>query len=426
MKRFFACLCVLLYALSGFCQTTPYLHLNQPVTGEAGWGGLTNSNWSIIDSFLGGLVGCGNGQIPVNSTSTGWGCGANGGGLEDPGTSGVIKRTGLNVTAPAVSSDIIGLFTGCSGTLSLGADGACHPNTSGLADPSTNGIVKRTAFNVTTIADSADIVGLFTGCSGTLYLGADGGCHAGTGGLPSGLTFTLPVLTVSSAGNGNGTVAMAGNTSGTATLVAPSVAGTRTNPILVSNSLQVPSGTTLGWNGDTALSRDATAGAGNVDCGNGTPGDTSCTIYAANVNASVSIKVGSGSGGQLTIGQVMVSGAAPTCAFTSGGGTSPSCTLDTGSTNGAGALILHTGTGSPTGSGNITLLFSNPPFGTNQPVCMFRASNHGVSNLWNGVVMFTDLTSSTTSDETTFYNGTGPTPLVASTTYYLLYQCEAK
>jgi len=47
----------------------------------------------------------------------------------------------------------------------------------GLADPGSNGIVKRTALNITAVAAAADITGLFSGCSGTQYLGADGGCH---------------------------------------------------------------------------------------------------------------------------------------------------------------------------------------------------------------------------------------------------------
>ncbi len=46
--------------------------------------------------------------------------------LSDPGSNGPVKRTALGVTAIATSSDLIGLWTGCSGTLSLGADGACH------------------------------------------------------------------------------------------------------------------------------------------------------------------------------------------------------------------------------------------------------------------------------------------------------------
>src|ERR1035441_799469 len=68
-----------------------------------------------------------------------------------------------------------------------------------------------------------------------------------------------------------------GSTSGTATLTWPAVAGTITNPILVSNSLQLPSGTVLNWNNDTSISRIA---AGSLAIGNGTAGDYSGSLSA--------------------------------------------------------------------------------------------------------------------------------------------------
>lgn len=109
--------------------------------------------------------------------------GGGGGGLADPGGNGIIKRTSLNVTAPAAAADVAALFSGCSGSQYLGADGACHSPSGGLADPGTNGPIKRTALNVTAAAGSADIVGLFASCSGTQYLGADGACHTPGGAL---------------------------------------------------------------------------------------------------------------------------------------------------------------------------------------------------------------------------------------------------
>ena len=62
----------------------------------------------------------------------------------------------------------------------------------------------------------------------------------GGGGLPTGLTFVSPTLTVSSATNGNGQLALSGNTSGTATITAPATAGVVTNPIAISNAIQLP------------------------------------------------------------------------------------------------------------------------------------------------------------------------------------------
>jgi hypothetical protein len=46
----------------------------------------------------------------------------------------------------------------------------------------------------------------------------------GGGGLPAGLTFSLPTLTISSAGSGNGALALSGNTSGTVTQTATATA----------------------------------------------------------------------------------------------------------------------------------------------------------------------------------------------------------
>ena len=51
----------------------------------------------------------------------------------------------------------------------------------GLSDPGSNGIVKRTALNTTSVAAYADIVALFSSCSGTQYLGYDGNCHTASG-----------------------------------------------------------------------------------------------------------------------------------------------------------------------------------------------------------------------------------------------------
>ena len=48
--------------------------------------------------------------------------------LTDPGSNGIVKRTALTTTAPATANDVIGLWSGCSGTLLLGADGNCHAN----------------------------------------------------------------------------------------------------------------------------------------------------------------------------------------------------------------------------------------------------------------------------------------------------------
>jgi hypothetical protein len=61
----------------------------------------------------------------------------------------ILKGSGGNAIA-AGYADIFSLFTGCSGSQYPGFDGTCHtPSGSGLADPGSNGIMKRTALNTT-------------------------------------------------------------------------------------------------------------------------------------------------------------------------------------------------------------------------------------------------------------------------------------
>ena len=65
----------------------------------------------------------------------------------------------------------------------------------------TNSITKWTGTTSIGNATSTDIVNNFTGCSGTLYLGADGACHsAGGGGALSAITAALATNTIA---NGN-------------------------------------------------------------------------------------------------------------------------------------------------------------------------------------------------------------------------------
>lgn len=91
-----------------------------------------------------------------------------------------------------------------------------------------------------------------------------------SGSLPTGLSFALPTLTISTAGSGNGAWALSGNTSGTATCTAPAIAGTSTNGVTCSNIFLLPSGTSSA----PAYSFSAQAGTGfdftnGVNGGNG-------------------------------------------------------------------------------------------------------------------------------------------------------------
>lgn len=155
------------------------------------------------------------------------------------------------------------------------------------------------------------------------------------------------------------------------------------------------------------------------------------------VGAAHSVAQSVDASGLMNMAQgVRINGGAPTCTFTTGGGTSPSCTLDTGSTNQSGIIIATTGTGSPAGTGTITLTFTNfsNAFGPDRPVCNYMASDGGAGQ-WVGLAVMKDKTPSNTSDLFTWTNqpvATGantiavPTPLSTSTAYWITYQCWPK
>jgi len=84
----------------------------------------------------------------------------------------------------------IGLYVSCSG----GGGG-------GSATFTPNAIQYATSTSAARPATSTDVVAIFTGCSGTQYLGADGACHAsGTGTV----TNTTGPLTLTNCADGNG------------------------------------------------------------------------------------------------------------------------------------------------------------------------------------------------------------------------------
>lgn len=82
------------------------------------------------------------------------------------GSSGAVSLRSL------VAADIpaISLTSGVSGTLPVANGGT------GVA--TLTGIVKASGTSAFSAASASDIVGLFSSCSGTQYLGADGACHA--------------------------------------------------------------------------------------------------------------------------------------------------------------------------------------------------------------------------------------------------------
>ena len=108
--------------------------------------------------------------------------GVGAGGLADPGSDGIVKRTALNSTSPAAYSDVMGLFTGCSGTQYPGADGNCH-----FAGPAleTSGLMAwHRMLPTETVGALVDYSGSGNGATGTN--GTPPAIIAGSGGINCG------------------------------------------------------------------------------------------------------------------------------------------------------------------------------------------------------------------------------------------------
>lgn len=140
------------------------------------------------------------------------------------------------------------------------------------------------------------------------------------------------------------------------------------------------------------------------------------TLGAMNVNA--------GSLLSLAPSDTVVSGAAPSCTFTSGGGTSPSCAIQTGSTNESGVIIASTGTGSPGSQGTITLTFVGTyTLSATAPSCKFVLDNSGTA--WGAEAVVFANTQSTTAPVLawTNINAVALAALTVSSPYRIAYSC---
>ncbi len=86
------------------------------------------------------------------------------------------------------------------------------------------------------------------GSSGALAAGGVvlGGGAGTTPATNTGLTFSGSTLTVGLAGTSTGVLALSGTTSGASTITANTVAGTSTNPLVFSNAVSLPDGSTAG------------------------------------------------------------------------------------------------------------------------------------------------------------------------------------
>lgn len=300
-------------------------------------------------SFTGSLIGDVSGTQSSTSVNK-----INGISLAGLATGLLKNTTTTGVPSIATYSDVVALFSTCSGTQYLGADGNCHNSSSGsvtsisvsssngLAGTSSGGatpaltlstsvtgmvkgngtsfsaatsgtdyapgtsanatgIVKSTTTTgALTAATSSDVIGLFSTCSGTQYLGADGSCHTPSAG------FTNPMTTLGDIMYEDATpvaVRLAGNTTTTKKFLTQtgtgSVSAAPAWGALASGDIPNNAANTSGSAG--SLSSTLIVGQGGT-------GDTSLIAYAPVVGGTVnSGALQSASSGQNNSGYVLTS-----------------------------------------------------------------------------------------------------------------------
>jgi hypothetical protein len=214
---------------------------------------VANKQWTVPTASTPGGGSGGSGTVTqVNTTAP-----VAGGPITTTGTISITGAAGqvLAGSGPAfTATPTLGVSGSAIGTLALAG------NTSGTATitpqaaagtptltlPNASGTFAVTAsapivLNATTGALTAPtaVTSAASLTNNAVVLGAGGQATATNTAFTTNGTTTL---TVGVAGGGNGVLALAGNTSGTATLTAPAVAGTSTNPIAVTNVFAGPDG----------------------------------------------------------------------------------------------------------------------------------------------------------------------------------------
>jgi hypothetical protein len=152
-----------------------------------------------------------------------------------------------------------------------------------------------------------------------------------------------------------------------------------------------------------------------ADLSNGTTGTAGSTVVLA-TSPSISSPTLTGT---TSAGRLSPSGTAPTSCSITGAGTSPSCVIVGSSTDSWGGLEITTGTGSPSASGTITLIFSSA-LGPSRALCQFQAQNTNAN--WNARVSFLQVSIVNTSNTQTWDNN--GTALGASAVYDMNYRCH--
>jgi hypothetical protein len=152
-----------------------------------------------------GQAGAGSGSGTVTTTGS-------------PASGSLAKFSGSTSITGAGFSDVVAMWAGCSGTQYLGADGSCHlaagsGTVTSSGAPSPGNMTKFSSATNIVPAAASDVVKLFSSCSGSQYLGADSACHSvagsGVADLPVGTAYSATPATGSSdtvtCGKANGT-----------------------------------------------------------------------------------------------------------------------------------------------------------------------------------------------------------------------------
>lgn len=243
-----------------------------------------------------------------------------------------------------------------------------------------NGIAKGTNGGAPTVASSSDIIGLFTGCSGSLLLGADGACHNGSGN-PAFSAVTSGSNTSASMTVGTGASL---GTTGSGTISATTATALSATPSQCSG--QVSTGVTAAGNcnGTSTPTLGASGTLGTITLGNATSGTVTIlpptgalgTLNITLPNASGTLLYSGGPGGTPSSLNLSNATALPCAALPSftGDVTFSSCGTTVSKVNGvavpANATVLGTNSSAQpaaattTGAGSTVVLATSPALTT--------------------------------------------------------------